>query len=83
MSEERSMQQQSCNDLIDQMIALRKARRLTQKQLAVLCGMPQSFIGRMESKQRYPTLTTMLRVLDPLGATLTVTVKPQTKERPL
>ncbi len=64
---------EQCITLIDQLIALRKAKGLSQKDLSVLCGMTQSVIARIESKKSTPTISTFSKIVSALGATLTVT----------
>ena len=54
--------------------ALVRARRmrlgLSQRAAAHVCGIPQSMLSRIESGQTQPSVTTLLRVLDRLGADL-------------
>ena len=64
---------EQCITLIDQLIALRKAKGLSQKDLSVLCGKRQSVIARIESKKSTPTISTFSKIVSALGATLTVT----------
>lgn len=46
----------------------RKARGLTQKQLADLSGINQADISRIERAQLAPTTTTLMRLVESLGA---------------
>ena len=56
--------------LIDDLIELRKAKGLSQKQLSVVCGLTQSVIARIESKKSVPTITTFQKITNALGAEL-------------
>ena len=58
--------------IISTMIQQRHALGLSQRELASLCGMPQSSVARIESSQTTPSLTTLLRLLKPLGLKLTI-----------
>ncbi|MBU5480246.1 helix-turn-helix domain-containing protein [Blautia sp. MSJ-19] len=58
--------------IISAMIQQRHALGLSQRDLASLCGMPQSSVARIESSQITPNLTTLLKLLKPLGLKLTV-----------
>lgn len=58
--------------IISTMIQQRHALGLSQRDLASLCGMPQSSVARIEASQTTPSLTTLLRLLKPLGLKLTI-----------
>lgn len=60
--------------IISAMIKRRNNLGLTQRDLANMCGMPQSSIARIESHKITPNLDTLLRMLNSLGLRLTVTV---------
>lgn len=49
---------------------IRKARRLTQEQLAELAGLSDKFVGQVERGQSNPTLTTLAALGDALGVGL-------------
>ena len=56
--------------------ALTKARQdagLSQKQLEILSGVVQSCIARTEKGATDPKLSTLLKMLEPLGLTLSIT----------
>ncbi len=55
------------------MIKQRTALGISQRELAVLCDMPQSSAARIESSATTPRLDTLLKILNQLGLTLTVT----------
>lgn len=53
--------------IIDELIELRKAQGLTQKELAAAANLAQPAIARMESKAAIPQLDTFLKVAGALG----------------
>ncbi len=59
--------------LVEEFVKARKNARLTQKQLEVLSGIPQPCIARTEKGTTDPQLTTFMRMLQPLGLTLSIT----------
>ena len=58
--------------LIGELVKARKERGLSQKQLEELTGVKQPVIARMENGSTTPNLSTILKVLAPLGKTLYV-----------
>ena len=56
--------------LIGELIHARKAQGLSQRELGALSGVKQPVIARMESGVTIPNLSTVLKVLVPLGKTL-------------
>ena len=60
-------------DIIDNLISARKSAKLSQKQLESLSGVAQPCIARMESGTTDPQLSTLLKLLKPLGLTLSIT----------
>ncbi|MBQ8559802.1 MAG: helix-turn-helix transcriptional regulator [Tyzzerella sp.] len=60
--------------IISAMVKRRNNLGLTQRELADMCGMPQSSIARMESHKTTPNLDTLIRLLNALGLRLSVTV---------
>lgn len=56
-----------CIAIIDELIALRKAKGLTQRELAKAANLAQPAIARLESKSATPQLDTLLKVADALG----------------
>ncbi|MCX5078761.1 helix-turn-helix domain-containing protein (plasmid) [Streptomyces sp. NBC_00513] len=58
--------------LATQVFELRRAAGLSQSELAARAGMKQAHVSRFESAQSTPTLSTLLRLADGLGMTLTV-----------
>jgi DNA-binding XRE family transcriptional regulator len=59
-------------ELMGKLIEAREKRGLTQKALADLCGVKQPFIARMEKGDTDPQVTTLLKILQPLGYTLAI-----------
>ncbi len=55
----------------------RKARGLSQKELAELTGTTQSAIARLESGGRPPRIDTLLRIAEALDCELVVDLKPR------
>ena len=58
--------------LIGEMIKARQEKGLSQKQLEQLSGVKQPIIARMEKGSTSPQLSTILKVLAPLGKTLAI-----------
>ena len=56
--------------LIGELTAARKEKGLTQRELEELSGVKQPIIARMDSGSTTPNLSTILKVLAPLGKTL-------------
>ncbi|MGM9551006.1 MAG: helix-turn-helix domain-containing protein [Clostridia bacterium] len=63
----------TCNAIIDTLIAERKGQGLTQKDLAEATQLTQSVIARLESKKAVPQLDTLLKVVSALGCDLQIT----------
>ena len=58
--------------IISVMIKQRNSLGLSQRDLAGLCGIPQSSVARIESLRITPNLSTLLKILNPLGLKLLV-----------
>jgi ribosome-binding protein aMBF1 (putative translation factor) len=56
----------------------RRAKRLSQRELAELCGTTQSAIARLEGGSRPPRLDTLLRIANALDCELVVRLRPRT-----
>lgn len=56
--------------IIGELISNRKSKGISQKKLEELSGVKQPVIARMEKGTSIPNLTTILKVLAPLGKTL-------------
>ena len=59
--------------LIGELIKSRKEKGLTQRQLEELSGVKQPIIARIENGKSMPNLSTLLKLLAPLGKTLAIT----------
>ncbi|MBR0415323.1 MAG: helix-turn-helix transcriptional regulator [Clostridia bacterium] len=47
---------------------------LSQRDLAELCGIPQSSVARIETFKTTPNVDTLIKIMQPLGLKLTVSV---------
>jgi len=56
--------------IIGELIKARQEKGLTQRDLEQLSGVKQPIIARMENGNTTPNLSTLLKVLAPLGKTL-------------
>ena len=63
---------ESISAIIGAMIARRNDMGLTQRELAAVCGIPQSSVARIESGRTTPNLCTLLKIFRQLGLSLTV-----------
>lgn len=59
--------------LLEELVKARRSAGLSQKQLEILSGVPQTCIARTEKGVTDPQLTTLLKLLEPLGLTLSIT----------
>ena len=60
--------------LISAIIERRTALGLSQRELAAICGLPQSSVARIEACTVKPNVETMLKIMKPLGLTLSATL---------
>ena len=58
--------------IIAAVIKQRNELGLSQRDLAAICGIPQSSVARIESMKTNPNITTLLKILRHLGLKLTV-----------
>ena len=58
--------------IISAVIEQRNALGLSQRDLAEICGIPQSSVARIESFQTTPNLSTLLKIFRALGLKLAV-----------
>lgn len=61
-----------CASIIDELVEIRKAKGLTQRELAKVANIAQPAIARIESKASTPQLSTIIKILMALGKTLAV-----------
>ena len=59
--------------IISTMIDRRKKLGLSQRELAKMCNVPQSSIGRIESCKTIPNISTLLNIFKHLGLSFTIT----------
>lgn len=59
-------------ELIGKMIEAREKKGYSQRELAELSGVKQPAIARLESMKSTPQIDTLLKILIPLGYTLTI-----------
>ena len=64
--------------IVTAMVAQRNALGLSQRDLAAMCGIPQSSVARIESCKTTPNLGTLLNIFQHLGLQLTVSPIKQT-----
>ena len=64
--------------IADKVVEQRKARGLSQAELAELCGTTQSAIARLEGGGRPPRIDTLLRIANALDCELVVDLRPRT-----
>ncbi len=62
-------------ELIDALVAAREKTGMTQRQLADASGLKQSVVARLEKAVHSPQISTLIRVLEPLGYTLSIVPK--------
>lgn len=58
--------------IVSAMVEQRTALGLSQRELAAMCGIPQSSVARIESCKTTPNLGTLLNIFQHLGLQLTV-----------
>ena len=58
--------------LVDQMVVIRKEKKMSQAQLARLTGYKQQAISRLEKKENSPTLRVFANILYALGYELQI-----------
>jgi ribosome-binding protein aMBF1 (putative translation factor) len=62
-----------------QVVEQRRARQLSQAELADLCGTTQSAIARLEAGGRPPRIDTLLRIAEALDCELVVELRARTR----
>lgn len=61
--------------LIEKLVETRKAKAMTQKELADLAGVSQQAISRLELEKHIPKMDTLIRLLDSLDLEITISPK--------
>ena len=64
---------EALSQIVKAMVEQRNALGLSQRELAALCGIPQSSVARIESFKTVPNLDTLLKIVQQLGLKLSVT----------
>ena len=59
--------------IISAIIDRRKKLGLSQRELATMCGIPQSSIARIESFKTTPNIITLINIFKHLGLSFTIT----------
>lgn len=67
--------------IADRVAEQRRARGLSQAELAQLCGTTQSAIARLEAGGRPPRIDTLLRLANALDCELHVELRPRTRTK--
>ena len=75
MSKSSKNARENNKDLIDQIVDVRKGRKLTQEELAKIMTCPQSSISRVENRSVSPTLDYLKKMCDALGIIITIKYK--------
>lgn len=63
---------EALSSIVGAMIKKRNSLGISQRELAAMCGIPQSSVARIESYKTTPNLDTLLKLFRPLGLSLTV-----------
>ena len=63
---------ETLSSIVGAMIEKRNSLGISQRELAAMCGVPQSSVARIESYKTTPNLDTLLKLFRPLGLSLTV-----------
>ncbi len=63
---------EECIKLIDDVIAIRNKKGVTQVELAEMSGVTQPAIARLEAKKTVPQLNTLLKVIKALNCNMSV-----------
>lgn len=56
-----------CNKVVDELVALRKAKHMTQQDIADATGMKRANVARVEGKKFTPTIDVLMRYAECLG----------------
>ncbi|MBS3947832.1 MAG: helix-turn-helix transcriptional regulator [Dethiobacter sp.] len=68
-------------DLVRQIVRIRKAKRITQRELALKVGIHQQVISRFEREKHIPTLTGFLKILNGLDLDLNLVEKDKNEKQ--
>ena len=68
-------------DLMEATIEARKRNNLSQRELSIKTGIKQPSIARIESRSRSPQVSTLIKLLYPMGYTIRVVPLNQEQKR--
>ena len=63
---------EALSSIVSALIQKRTAMGISQRELAAICGVPQSSVARIESFATTPKLDTLIKLMQPLGLHLSV-----------
>lgn len=58
--------------ILKAIISKRNSEKISQRELAKICNIPQSTLGRIERGTVSPNLDTLLKIMIPLGLTIKI-----------
>ena len=64
---------EALSQIVSAMVAQRHTLGLSQRDLAEICGLPQSSVARIESFKTTPNLDTLLKIMNALKLKITIT----------
>lgn len=64
---------ETLSQIVNAMVAQRHTLGLSQRDLAEICGLPQSSMARIESFKTTPNLDTLLKIMNALKLKITIT----------
>lgn len=73
-SEKDLEEAENISAIVSEVIKKRNSLGISQRELAAICGIPQSSVARIESLKTTPRLDTLLRMMQPLGLKLKVSL---------
>ncbi len=74
LSKKEIEEMEALASIVSAIIDKRNEMGLSQRDLAELCGIPQSSVARIETFKTTPNVETLIKLLQPLGLKLTVSV---------
>ncbi len=66
-----------CNKAVDELVGLRKAKHMTQQDVADATGMKRANVARVEGKKFTPTIDVLMRYAECLGAEVDIRIVPK------
>ncbi|MDD6610074.1 helix-turn-helix domain-containing protein [uncultured Subdoligranulum sp.] len=64
---------ETLSQIVSAMVVQRHTLGLSQRDLAEICGLPQSSVARIESFKTTPNLDTLLKIMNALKLKITIT----------